>query len=177
MRDPKHPKMYKSTGTLLDVDPDKVAVYQELKALMPMYAPDGLITGPAPWKVKDRGYFFDNPDETMYARLVSEEERSIPLEILRRLQGDSFENPEEGLGPHFFKRALIINISPGCRLKISIDRLNRKPKSILVFAGVQPTMPPLQLIPVYQSLPDYMTRTHQLWARSLQTCDAKKGSV
>jgi hypothetical protein len=161
-----------ANGVILDVDPDKAEVLHHMMELTPVNLPEPWLVAPGPWKEDDRSYFFEHPGEFIRKRVTTEEERELPLRVALHL-GQDPTTVEKQSGP-FFRRVMLLNISPGCRLKISIDRLSRKPETVMVFSGLAQDVPFLPPGAVFKPAEDYAQVTRKLWAEALQR-QAQKG--
>jgi hypothetical protein len=147
------------------VDPDKADIFAHYKQVVPIKMPDQLIICEGEWKKDDRQYFGDHFEAKFRTRPVTEEERKIPFEIAQRTRQSVYQ-PNHKNYP-FFKNVLVCNISPGCRIKMSIDKLSRTPDNVVVLSGLQimPFMPPA---PIFQHAQDYIERTFACWVDALR---------
>lgn len=164
-RHPKLTRIHESRGTLLDIDKDQILVFQQYKRVVGVSLPDQFFTCEGAWKEKDRQFFFDNFQTPYRVRRSIKEEREIPFEIAR-LTGQQIVHPEDKARP-FFKYVLVCNLMPGCRLKVSVDSLARKPEDIIILSGMQ-VMPFMAAAPMFQPLQHYVERTRLCWAEALR---------
>lgn len=167
-------RIHESRGSLLDIDQDQIAVFQHYRKLVGVALPAQFFTCEGTWKDKDRKFFFDNFQSAYHIRRTTKAEREIPFEIAK-LINQPVPEPESKAHP-FFKYVMVCNLMPGCRLKVSVDSLLRKPEDIVLLSGLQVT-PFMAAAPLFQPLQDYIERTHACWAAALRMRAEEEGRI
>ncbi len=156
-----------TNGIALDVDPDKKDVVPHLQKYVDLIIPVSDVISDAPWKAADRKYFFDHFGEYFYTREGTPEEREQAEAQSIRATNMSLEEVEKHLGP-FFRNVLVMNLSPGFRFRVSIDRLDRLPEQILCYAGQNGHFP------FFKLLPSYYKDTMHHWNSALATYEHER---
>lgn len=165
----KRKKPFVTNGVAIDVDPDKKDIVPYFQKEMHIFVPIIDVVRTSPWKEADRKYFFDHFTESWYARLVSEDERMLAEEQAMREAQLSLAEVEQRLGP-FFRKVLVMNLSPGFRFRVSIDRIDRKPDQVSAYAGHMGSFP------VFKPLHKLCKDVVEVWADAILDYEAERES-
>lgn len=146
-----------------DIDDDKEPVLDKFKRIVPVNVETAMSGS---WRKADREYFSNHPTEFSYARESTRDERQQILKMIVE-SGEQFREALESEHP-LFEKVLVVNLSPGFRARINIDRFDRQIKHAFFMTA---WLIPEENIPQLVKVSYMLEQLTKAWQQALREAD------